>query len=207
MCIYIAVMYGLLYILFTTFTFVFVDVYNFSTSMAGLSFLGSGVGSMAGLAFVGTMSDKFIKRKLAANLPIKPEDRLPLLLTLPSVLALPAGLFIYGWGADSGVHWIVPQIGTAVVGFGMMTVLMCIQTYLVDAFPVHAASVTAANAVLRSLLGALLPLIGLDLYDALGLGWGNSVLGFIALGLAPIPAMFAIFGERIRKSKRAQINL
>src|ERR1700679_2815063 len=49
MCIYIAVMYGLLYILFTTYTFVFEEVYNFPPSTAGLSFLGSGIGTIFGL--------------------------------------------------------------------------------------------------------------------------------------------------------------
>lgn len=207
MCIYVAVMYGLLYILFTTFSFVFIEVYNFSTSSAGLAFLGSGVGMFAGLFFVGALSDKHLKKQIAAGREPKPEDRLPLFITLPAALCLPAGLFIYGWGADKAAHWIVPQIGTAVVGFGMIAMLMCIQTYLVDAFPLHAASVTAANAVLRSLLGALVPLGGLDLYDALGLGWGNSLLGFIALALAPIPALFAIYGEKIRTNPKSRIIL
>jgi len=207
MCIYIAVMYGLLYILFTTFTFVFEEVYYFATSSAGLAFLGSGVGTLAGLAFVGIMSDMLIRKKMANGITIKPEDRLPLLLTLPAVLALPSGFFIYGWGTDKAVHWIVPQIGSAVVGFGMISILMCIQTYLVDAFTLQAASVTAANAVLRSLLGALLPLCGLDLYDALGLGWGNSLLGFVALGLAPIPWLFSVYGERIRSNPKARVIL
>lgn len=36
------------------------------------------------------------------------------------------------------------------------------------------------------------------MYNALGLGWGNSLLGFIALGLVPIPLLFYLFGERIR---------
>jgi len=31
----------------------------------------------------------------------------------------------------------------------------------------------AANTVLRSLGGALLPLSGRKMYEALGLGWGN----------------------------------
>jgi len=202
MCIYIAVMYGLLYILFTTFTFVFQDVYNFSTSSAGLSFLGSGVGTLMGLVFVGGLSDFFIKKKMAAGLTIKPEDRLPFAITVPAVLGLPIGLFIYGWSVQYKVHWILPQIGTAFLGFGMIAITMAVSTYLVDAFPVHAASVTAANAVLRSLLGALMPLLGLDLYDALGFGWGNSLLAFIALGLAPIPILFAIFGEKLRSRAR-----
>ncbi|KAH8585651.1 major facilitator superfamily domain-containing protein [Bisporella sp. PMI_857] len=207
MCIYIAVMYGLLYILFTTFSFVFIGVYNFSTAAAGLAFLGSGVGMLLGLVFVGGLSDRNLKKQIAIGKVAKPEDRLPFFLTVPACLSLPCGLFIYGWGAEKHVHWMVPQVGTAVIGFGMIGIMMCIQTYLVDAFPRHAASVTAANAVLRSLLGALVPLGGLDLYDKLGLGWGNSLLGFIALALAPIPVVFAVFGERIRTSPKARVIL
>jgi len=37
---------------------------------------------------------------------------------------------------------------------------MPVSTYLVDTFLIYAASATAANTVLRSLLGALLPLAG-----------------------------------------------
>lgn len=59
--------------------------------------------------------------------------------------------------------------------------------YLVDAFTIFAASSLAANTVVRSVAGAVLPLAGLSMYDALGLGWGNSLLGFIALALAPLP--------------------
>lgn len=75
---------------------------------------------------------------------------------------------------------------------------MCVQNYLLDTYPRYAASATAALAVLRSLLGALLPLGGLQMYNTLGLGWGNSLLALISLALVPIPAVFFIFGERIR---------
>ena len=68
---------------------------------------------------------------------------------------------------------------------------MAMQTYLVDAFVRYAASAMAANTVLRSLLGGLLPLCGLKMYNVLGLGWGNSLLGFIALALVPIPILFS----------------
>lgn len=74
MCIYVAVMYGLLYILFTTFTFVFEDVYHFSISTAGLSFLGSGIGTLVGLFYAGTFSDRTLKKKIEAGKEIKPED-------------------------------------------------------------------------------------------------------------------------------------
>lgn len=57
----------------------------------------------------------------------------------------------------------------------------------------------AANTVLRSILGGLLPLAGLSMYDVMGLGWGNSLLAFVSLAMIPIPFAFYTFGERIRK--------
>lgn len=206
MCAYVAIMYGLLYILFTTYTFVFEGEYGFSSGTAGLAFLGSGVGMLLGLAFAATQSDKRIKWKIAAGEPVLPEDRLRYTLIVPACLCLPVGLFIYGWSTQYHVHWIVPQTGSAVIGFGMIAILMCIQTYLVDAFTIHAASATAANTVLRSLLGALFPLFALKLYDRIGLGWGNSALGFIALAITPIPIGFRVFGERIRTNPRWQVK-
>ena len=205
MCIYIAVLYGLLYILFTTYTTVFEGQYEFSTSSSGLSFIGGGVGMLLGLSFVASLSDCVIKRKIQRKETLRPEDRLPWYIVLPGTLTIPTGLFIYGWSTDKQVHWIVPEIGTAITGFGMIVILMCIQTYLVDAFTTYAASATAANTVLRSLAGALLPLCGLKLYEKLGLGWGNSVLGFVALVIAPIPILFQMYGEELRT--RYQIHL
>ena len=65
----------------------------------------------------------------------------------------------------------------------------------------------AANTVLRSLFGASLPLAGPKMYDALGLGWGNSLLAFIALALSPVPWVFMKYGERIRTSPRFALDL
>jgi hypothetical protein len=42
--------------------------------------------------------------------------------------------------------------------------------YLIDVFTLHAASAMAANTVLRSLVAAVLPLAGLDMYRTLGYG-------------------------------------
>jgi hypothetical protein len=84
---------------------------------------------------------------------------------------------------------------------------MCLQTYLVDAFTMYAASAIAANTVLRSALGALLPLSGLSMYNKLGLGWGNSLLAFIALALVPVPICFSLYGGRIRSWKIFTLNL
>lgn len=83
---------------------------------------------------------------------------------------------------------------------------MSVSTYLVDAFTVYAASAMAANTVFRSLAGALLPLAGPRMYETLGLGWGNSLLGFIALAFCALPVVFWVYGERIRTNPRFHVD-
>jgi MFS family permease len=203
--IYMAIVYGYLYLLFTTIGTVFEGVYNFSQGSVGLSYLGIGVGSLLGLFIFGAMSDRLMKRQTArGGGEMKPEYRLPPLM--PGSLLIPIGLFWYGWSAEAAVHWIMPIIGTMWVGLGLLATFMPIQTYMVDAYPMHAASAIAANTVLRSLAGAFLPLAGPKMYDTLGLGWGNSLLAFIALACAPISWVFYRYGEKIRTHPKFQIE-
>ncbi|CAI7666820.1 unnamed protein product [Penicillium manginii] len=203
--LYVGVIYGYLYLLFTTISSVFEDQYHFSQGSVGLSYLGIGIGSILGLVFLGTTSDRLLKYLTVKNGVSKPEYRLPPMI--PGSLFVPASLFMYGWTAYYKTHWIVPIIGTSFLGIGMLISFMTVSTYLVDAFTIYAASAMAANTVFRSLAGCLLPLAGPKMYEKLGLGWGNSLLGFIALALCPLPVIFYVFGERIRTSKKFQINL
>lgn len=81
----------------------------------------------------------------------------------------------------------------------MLIFQQSLQLYLVDVFTTYAASALAANAVVRSVAGAVLPLAGLPMYEKLGLGWGNSLLAFIAVALIPIPWLFMKHGAYLRK--------
>ncbi|KAI8630250.1 putative MFS multidrug transporter [Xylariaceae sp. FL1651] len=199
--LYGGIVYGYQYLMFTTFTFVFQEQYDFPTKSVGLSFLGFGVGSLIGVIVVGVASDRILKAKSkptpeSPSGAMRPEYRLPPLIICAFVI--PAGLFWYGWSAQYKYHWIVPIIGTGFIGFGSIGVFMCIISYLVDAFAIFAASALAATTVVRSILGALLPLAGQSLYQALGLGWGNSLLGFIAVACIPVPLILMRYGERWR---------
>ena len=204
MSLYMAVIYGFLYLLFTTFTFVFEENYGFSESLVGLVYVGSGIGTLIGLFALGASSDHIMKRIAAKKgTPIKPEYRLPLLLY--AGFTIPVGFFIYGWTAEFKVQWAVPILGTLLIGFGMLAAFMCVNTYLIDAFELYAASAMAANTVLRSIFGGLFPLFGLQMYNTLGLGWGNSLLGFLGLALCPIPWIFYHYGERIRVNTKLKL--
>ncbi|KAL4740006.1 hypothetical protein BDV11DRAFT_204616 [Aspergillus similis] len=97
-------------------------------------------------------------------------------------------------------HWIAPNIGAAMFGMGTIVTFQCAQTYMIDSYTRFAASALAASAFLRSICGFAFPLFAPYMYDALHYGWGNSLLGFISLGLGiPAPIFLWKFGPLLRK--------
>ena len=157
------------------------------------------------MIIVGIVSDWYVKKMQSARGVHQPEDRLPPIVAGTTIMAV--GLFLYGWTAQNRVQWMAPIIGTAIQGFGLAVILISTQTYLVDAFPVHAASASAAGSILSSVAGAVVPLAGPPLYKALNLGWGNSLLGFTAFVFLPIPLLLMKLGERGRKGLGSHIEL
>ncbi|KAI0117826.1 putative MFS transporter [Nemania sp. FL0031] len=195
--LYTGTVFGLIFLLFTTFPQVFEGTYNFSSGLAGLAYLGLGIGFLSGLVLFATLSDKLLGQKRDGAVA-RPEERLILMKWFAPIT--PLGCFIYGWTAQSHVHWIVPILGTFIIGLGSLFVVIPAQTYLIDAFgPEAAASALAANLIVRSPFGAFLTLAAPPLYAHLGLGWGNSVLGFITLAFTPVPWLFYHYGEGLRK--------
>ena len=191
--LYASVVYGYLYIVFTTLTEVFQTTYHFSQGAAGLSYLGLGIGFVIGLVTFTFLSDRLLRR---ATTPT-PETRLtPLLLTLP---ALPIGLLLYGFLARPSIPFPAPIIGTALVSFGVMLTAIPTKTYFVDAFELHAASALAVGVICQSAMAVVLPLGGPGLYAKLGLGGGNAVLAGIALVLVPVPVLIWRYGGVLRE--------
>ncbi|PYI06092.1 MFS general substrate transporter [Aspergillus sclerotiicarbonarius CBS 121057] len=194
---YMALIYGLFYLLLTTITTVYSDTYHWSPELTGLAYLGPSLGFLVGLVSIAATSDKLIIKLTARNDGIyEPEMRLPFMVLFGALI--PIFLFWYGWAADKAVFWIVPLIGLMPFGFSMLGIFFSIQMYMIDAFPRYTASAMAAVTVSQSLLGALLPLAGPPLYGRLGLGWGNSLLGFIALVMVPVPYYLWKMGRSIR---------
>lgn len=200
--IYVGIVFGYLYLLFTTFPSVFGGQYGFSLGHLDLTYLGLGIGSFLGLAITGFTSDRILQGKSIPNedgspRQLKPEYRILLLVYLAPLV--PAGFFIYGWAAEYRVHFVIPILGTTLIGMGGAAVFTAVSTYLVDSFTIHATSALAANTLIRSTVGAVLPLAGPKMYKSLGLGWGNTILGLIAMIFLPLPWVLYKHGQFLRK--------
>jgi MFS family permease len=145
----------------------------------------AGPGYALGLFVGGLVSDWYVRRKKVSRGSTQPQDRLPPAIIGGIISAF--GLFLYGWTVQKEIHRMAPVMASAIQNFGTAVVSISSKAYLVDAFPDFAASAIGAGSILMSLCGGLVPLAAQPLYDHMGLGWGNSLLGFIALALTPLP--------------------
>ncbi|KAJ6627852.1 major facilitator superfamily domain-containing protein [Mycena sp. CBHHK59/15] len=196
--LYMAFMYGVYYLCFTVFSGFFDTTYGFSVGIGGLAYIGLGTGFLMATACGARFSNSLYKHLADKNGGVgEPEMRIPAIFI--GSIFVPIGLFWYGWSAQAKLHWIMPIIGSGIFGFGMMTTFLPIQLYLVDSFK-YAASALSAAFVFRSLLGFAFPLFGNQMFAAMGLGWGNSLLGGLAILLGiPFPIYIYYHGAALRE--------
>lgn len=196
--IYMAFIYGLLYLFLTAYPIVFQQIHGMSGGVGGLPYFGMIIGMISAGIYI-VLTQPSYNRKLAANngVPI-PEWRVPPIIV--GGLSFAGGLFWFGWsGYKKDIHWIVPTLSGLLTGFGLLSIFLQALNYLVDAYLMFAASAIAGNTFLRSLAGAGFPLFSQYMFKALGVNWAGTLLGCVALCLVPIPVCFYIYGEKIRR--------
>lgn len=198
LAVYVAYLFGLMYLLLSTFPKLWEDRYGESVSIAGLNYISLGSGFFLGTQICAPLQDRIFRKLKSRNNGLgRPEFRVPLMV--PAALMVPIGLFLYGWAAQAHTHWIVPNLGTTVAAAGIYLGFLCIQTYIVDTYTTYAASAIAATTVLRSLAGFGLPLFAPYMYSALDYGWGNTLLGLVAIALGwPAPILLWRYGQMLR---------
>ncbi|KAJ7187228.1 MFS polyamine transporter [Mycena filopes] len=196
--IYLAFVYGLLYLFLTSMPLMFRGTYHETVGISGLNYLALGIGITAASQISARLMDRIYKRlKEKRGDAGQPEYRLPAMV--PGTILLPAGLLLTGWTVQAKVHWIAPDIGIALIGAGIILNYQVIQIYIVDAFTLYAASALASVSVLRFLCGFGFPLFAEQLFAKLGYGKGNTVLAVIAIVIGcPAPWLLWKYGKQIR---------
>ena len=198
---FMAFIYGVLFLDFSAYPIVFHQERGWSIAKSGLSFLGVGTGML-----VATACSPFLDRQYAKALSSSPTGKLEPEIRLRhlTVIAwlLPISLMWFAWTALPPIHWIVPILSGIPFGFSLVMLFLGINTYLTDCYARFSASALAANTMLRSLFGAAFALFAIQLYDDLGTPWATSLLGFIALALAPVPLLLWKSGAWLRSKSR-----
>lgn len=128
---------------------------------------------------------------------LQPEKRLP--PACVGAFFVPVCLFWFGW-TSGRTHWIVPIIGSSLFTMGAFLLFNSVLNYLPDAYPQYAASVLAGNDLMRSSFGGAFPLFATQMFNTLGIDWGSSLLGFLAIAFIPIPFVLYKYGATLRNN-------
>ncbi|OGM39337.1 hypothetical protein ABOM_012039 [Aspergillus bombycis] len=194
--LYMAIIYGTLYMLFPAFPVIFQQARGWDEGTGNLPFLGIVIGVLCATGYAAFDNKRYLHAMgQSGNMEI-PEARLP--PSMIGAVSLTIALFWFAWTNAPSVPWIVCIIATVLFGFGMVLVSLSVLNYLIDAYVPFAASVLASATLLRSICGAAFPLFTPYMYSALGIHWALTVPAFLTLLCLPFPFIFYKHGYAIR---------
>ncbi|KAL2788765.1 major facilitator superfamily domain-containing protein [Aspergillus keveii] len=194
MCMYIVLIYAMLYAFFFAYPVIFGKLYGYNDGQIGLMFIPILIGAAFALLTTPLIENGF--KKVCAIRDPTPEDRLiGALLGAPFI---PISLFILGATSYSKIIWVGPASSGIAFGYGMVLCYYAVNNYIIDSYQKYAASALAAKVFLRSGGGAAFPLFTTQMYDRLGLQWASWLLAFIGVGMVFIPYGFYVFGAKLR---------
>ncbi|PYH99713.1 putative MFS multidrug transporter [Aspergillus ellipticus CBS 707.79] len=194
--LYMAIVYGTLYMLFAAYPIVYEEYRGWNQGVGSLPFLGIMVGMLIAVTYNILDNKRYIRVQDAHGGFAPPEARLPPCMVASA--AIPIGLFWFAWTDYPTIHWMASVAAGAPFGFGLVLVFLSNLTYLIDTYTIFAASVLAANSVMRSIFGAVFPLFTTYMYNNLGIHWATCIPAFLALLCVPFPFMFYKYGPAIR---------
>ncbi|EXJ61914.1 hypothetical protein A1O7_02345 [Cladophialophora yegresii CBS 114405] len=204
-CAYCALAYGIFYLYFEAYPYIFLgpdSVYGWSYGLAGLAFIPIGVGSVLAMP-VYLWWDSYLAKARKRNAKWAEQEeyrRLPLACIGGPMYVV--SLFWVGWSARPGTFWLAPVTSGITFGTGFTLIFMALLNYLSDAYQTFAASAQGMASTARSVFGVVLPLAAHSMFSNLGIAWACSLLGFLSMGMCIIPFAFIRFGDRIRDNSR-----
>ncbi|KAG0696052.1 major facilitator superfamily domain-containing protein [Suillus ampliporus] len=208
--LYMSFVYGCVYLLFEAYPIVFEEGHGLNPGVSGLMFLPLTCGGFTAVATYIIIFNPQYERKVQeyAPNPVPPEFRLRIAMIAAPFFA--GSFFWFAWTSYPSISIWAPMMSGALLGWSICLIFLTVSSklalfnYIIDAYLASAASALAASTVARSLFGAGFPLFATQMYDKLGPEWASSLLGFIALILAPIPFVLTKYGPLLRaKSKYA----
>lgn len=133
--IYMAIIYGTLYMLFGAFPICIQEARGWSEGIGGLAFLGVTVGMVLAIMLVPLGNRRYVRAASRHGGIAPPEARL--IPAMAGAIAIPLGLFWFAWTNYPSIHWISSVMAGAPFGFGMVLVFLAVTNYLVDVYGIY----------------------------------------------------------------------
>lgn len=143
-----------------------------------------------------------MQKNRQADLSNFPIEKVRMEICVPQLLFGSAAIIGYGWMMNHHISLAGPIVMLFILGYCLIAGTQCLNVLMVDIYPGKPATATAANNVVRCLLGAAASAAILPMSDAMGNGWAYTVLAllFVIASIGPVFTMK--YGIKWRKAKK-----
>jgi len=184
--------WGVLFVLVESVSPVFRTLHGFNYGETGSVFVTLPIGCIFGI-LTNVAQERLYQKHVGTR---GPEARL--FAACGAAILFPVGMFIYAWATFSKVPWIVLCIGMTIFIWALFVIYVAVFTYLADCYGPFASSALAGQSLVRNLAGMAFPLFCQQMFARLTYHWGNTLFGFIAVAMIPIPFVLFFKGPAIR---------
>ncbi|KAI5955588.1 hypothetical protein KGF57_003721 [Candida theae] len=183
-------------------TFFYDPPWNKSNTGVAIMNVATLIGAVIGCIMSGIFSDKHVvwiaKRN---NGVMEPEYRLYLLFI--TLIISPAGLIMFGVGADRQWPWQCIYVGLGFIGFGWGSIGDTAMSYLMDAYPEIVIQGMVGVSIINNTLACIFTFACSYWLD--GSGTANTYIALAVIDFATIACIipFLYFGKTFRKKTKS----
>lgn len=192
---------------------IFNELYGLNDLQIGLCYIPFGLGASIASILNGKFLD-YNYRRLAKrlNFPLVknrhtdlrnfPIEKARLEIAFPMLAIGSLSILVFGWFLNYGVHLAAPTTILFLMGLTLTGAFNTVSTLLVDLYPTQAAKATAANNIVRCLLGAGATALIDPMLSAMGRGWCFTFIALVMLATSPLLLLDIYKGPKWREERR-----
>ncbi|RDL32411.1 MFS general substrate transporter [Venustampulla echinocandica] len=196
----------------------FQEIYHFNDLQIGLCYLPYGCACAVSSFTSGVMLDRNYKRvakqigftidrKHGDDLAHFPIERARMELIWP-LLGLGLSAYLcYGWVLEKNVHLAVPLILQVIIGLTINGSFNVLSTLVVDLYPQSPSTATAANNLVRCLMGAAGTGIVSIMIKHMGRGWCFTLIALVCIAAMPLLWVELKWGPVWREERRVRLDI
>ena len=193
----------------------FKEIYEYNDLQVGLCYLPYGLGSCVAVVGQGYILDWnyrrvakklgfVISRRRGDDLRKFPIEMARIQPVYPALFLGVGSLIAYGWALQVETSVAVPLVLLFLIGLLVPTSFNVLNTLIVDLHPQAPATATAANNLVRCLVGAAGAAVIELVIQGVGRGWTFTILGLLVVACMPGLVILEKRGPRWRREKKVK---
>ena len=147
-----------------------------------------------------------IDRKRGDDMRDFPIEKARIQVAWPLLYVGQAALLCYGWVLEKNAPLAAPLILLFILGLSLTGVFNILSVLLIDLYPLSPATATAANNLVRCLMGAAGTAVIIQMINAMGRGWCFTFITAVIFVTSPMLWVSMKMGPKWREARRVRVE-